>query len=123
MKNSKLKSKRLTTKVVYNYIVPSNVENIEQLCYNKLGQHEDIEDRLGLDISMYVELMQNGFYGYVEDDDHDEPYIFYFEPRSFTLDDKLITTYWEVSGEVYNEYKLSSYGKLWALTREELENV
>ena len=36
-------SKRFTNKIMYNYITPHNVENIEQLCLNKLGKYEYVE--------------------------------------------------------------------------------
>jgi hypothetical protein len=107
-------NKRFTHKITHNYITPSNVENIEQLCLNKLGQLEDIEEELGIDLITLFKALFNGVYAkryldivfvekpYLRTDDKYKPYAIDFCHSDFT-------------------HYLKDYGKTWALTREELE--
>lgn len=91
---------------------------------NKLGQLEDIEDKLGIDLVTLVKLfLGNYMYGYVKDEDHDKRYIAEFSMRDVVLnkDDKTLDVYWECSNELYKQYKLKDYGKTFASTREELK--
>lgn len=101
-----------------NYMESSDLKEI------KLGQLEDLESKTGFLIPCFIDLFLNGFYARVWDDDHDDPYVFHMEPRSFDLDieRKVITVYWQDSDEVYAEYDLADEGKTWSLAEETLLN-
>ena len=73
---------------------------------NKLGQLEDIEEELGIDLITLFKAMKNGFY-----DKH-------FHYGSAVINNGYICYYFDESGI---RYKLKDYGKTWALTKEELE--
>lgn len=119
-------------------------------CINKLGQLEDVLEKynidnahdldieiranrdkvykyesvikkeLGIDLDIYIKLVQEGFVGFVKDDDHDAPYLFNFFPHDFAAFKDEIVVYWTCSTEVYKTYQYKDYGKTWALTKEEL---
>lgn len=74
-------------------------------CINKLGQLEDIEEKLNFDLITLLKALRNGIYvikdGYIEYD---------------SIANSEFETY-------CNELNIlfSDYGKTWALTRKELE--
>lgn len=73
---------------------------------NKLGQLEDIEEELGIDLITFFKALKNGIYGRVGDKiEHILAPNFSFCYRKMYI------------------YKLTDYGKTWALTKEELEEV
>lgn len=80
------------------------------------------DTQIEMNLEMYYELFQHGFWGYCTDEDHDEPYLFYFKPRTFEYDEeeKLIIVYYENSDDVYCAFPLRKYGRTWALTKEAL---
>lgn len=98
------------------------------LAHSKLCQLEDIEEEFDLSLQDYVALMQNGFYGFCEDEDHDKPYLYHFEHKDFDLDvdTKEIVVWWaeeehDINKEnVYKKYRLNDHGKTWFLTKEDL---
>jgi len=122
---------RLTKKYKEDYFVnPDNREltkldiendhNSSQIIRNKLGQLEDIEEALGVDLIIYLKMCV-------------------IETSVFLLD-KIINEVYEIRCPqcVYNPYlkafgfkapkdtynwrfPMSEYGKTWAFTREELE--
>ena len=84
----------------------SNISEYE--LWQKLGQLEDIEEELGIDLITLFKALKNGIYTLGNNDI--EPVVlrmFYEEPMLVFETD---TT------EVY----LKGYGKTWALTKEEL---
>ena len=83
--------------------------------------YKDIEKELGIDLITYIKLVQEGFYGFCRDEDHDKPYIFQFLPHDFVAFSDELVVYREDSDEVYTTYKYKDYGKTWSLTKEELE--
>lgn len=98
---------RLTEKLIDTYRIGFD-EEMQGI--NKLGQLEDIEDRLGIDLITLFNAYFNGFYikgGFVRGGEY---YLeLCLETKSFRLkatDDK---------------YYFEDYGKTWALIKEELE--
>lgn len=114
---------RLTRKVYYsgthygspNGIPCDNLEHLEKV-YTKLGQLEDIEEELEIDLIKYLKAIRQ-----------QKVWVLY--------NGKIITTdvvYW--TSDIFNKLYLwfidgepmvvscEDYGKIWALTKEELEN-
>lgn len=86
--------------------LPNNVRLKDLYC--KLGQLEDIEEELGIDLITLFKALKEGFY--FKDDFGD---IIHFEKE---LLQSLI------KGKVHDLKKeLKDYGKTWTLTKEELE--
>ena len=83
---------------------------------------QETENEIGMLLVDFADLFLNGFEGYVMDEDHDGPYLFHMEPRSFILDSdhKVLTVYWEWSDEVFAEYSLDDRGKTWFFVGEEI---
>lgn len=99
---------RFTTKIVNNYIVPDNEENIITKSLNKLGQLEDIEEELGIDLITLFKALKNGvwvkaFVGIV---------FIQVSCNYFAFLNN------EIAPMIYY---FKDYGKTWALTKEELE--
>lgn len=110
-----------------------NYSTIEQKCdcltsaelgfheaINKLGQLEDIEEELGIDLAKFFKLIKS-----------DELYVFDYETKDFCLcrnfnlcsgmSFSLYCEYTTHEGSpAFDFYKLKDYGKTWALTKEEL---
>lgn len=144
--------KRLTQKILYDgeeYYgsvgVPCN--NLDYLgsVYNKLGQLEDIEEGIGVDLQTFLKVLKNkkiyvsdsyctesgedyGVYDYIEIED--------VEYTEMSQEELMKAEYfkdyancWVFIFRCYESYcdsytclvKLKDYGKTWALTKEELE--
>ena len=95
---------RLTRKVDleelgFDYIVDKNQESANY----KLGQLEDTEDELGVDLLTLFKALKNGIYGKVGNKiEHIlAPHLSWY------------------NREIYI-FKIKDYGKTWALTKEEL---
>lgn len=113
-------------------------EDLEQVCdkeqivLTKLGQLEDIEEELGIDLTTLFKALNKGFYiKYNNKIVHIPPdknitVNFWYNiinvsiPPKFFIDCKKGTDY--ISEEIDEEYWFKDYGKTWALTKEELEN-
>lgn len=80
--------------------------------YNKLGQLEDLEDKLEIDLITLFKALKDGIY-YAND--------YSKRPRLYYSDDYKCWCF-EIGLGAY-VIKLKDYGKTWALTREELEDV
>lgn len=101
-------------------LLPRNYKNISIDAKTfKLGQLEDIEEELGIDlITLFKTVEQNKIY-----------YRFYDEiqewsPIKIDLRKNVIWFCWQHHLNKYAlKQPLSSYGKTWALTKEELEDV
>lgn len=80
-----------------------------KIAFNKLGQLEDIEDKLGIDLFTLFKALENG--------------VFYRDQR----DNGIHLGYPQLSGQhisiIGKELilRIKDYGKTWALTRGELE--
>ena len=108
---------RLTDKILTPRITNENdcvyLEHIgvgHQQFVNKLGQLEDIEDELGIDLITLFKALKNGIW---VKDKKDQ-----WLPYHCLLRDDFIFVLYE---DIYKkEYLLKDYGKTWALTKEEL---
>ena len=97
-----------------------------QECINKLGQLEDIEDELGIDLITLFKALKQGFaYKFVQND-YNELYKKGFVKRLIISalfkygEDYRLTLYDTLTCEPYCVF-LKDYGKTWALTKEELK--
>ena len=84
-------------------------------CIQKLGQLEDIEDELGIDLKVFVNMIKGTKVfskrnGEIYEQDFDY-YDFHFYYQCFCLN---------ISGSLEPMYYAKDYGKTWALTKEEL---
>ena len=89
-------------------------------CWNKLGQLEDIEDELGIDLITLFKAIKNGVFYYSEGIQLTKGIVYIISNYLGTYNDKL-----SYSFLTYNEKQqlfFADYGKTWALTKEELSN-
>lgn len=110
---------RLTTKITNNYIVPNNVENIQVKVLNKLGQLEDLEEALGIDLITFFKIRKHC---------HDRKPIFIKDKDEITKSSCRVELGYEsvavhIGDYGADIYLLKDYGKTWALTREELKTL
>ena len=115
--------KRLTRNVLTEtspmYELGEWADNEEAL--NKLGQLEDIEEELGIDFITLFKALKNGFY-HIDKNKH----IYTTKPTKgnggamnfYVCLECIIAE--DTFGDQYI-YSLKDYGKVWALTKEELE--
>lgn len=123
---------RLTYKDEKVYGGYSAVETDEFACVGKLGQLEDIEEKLGIDLITLFKAMKNGFYGYLYGRklgaEEFDKIVFYETKKIGHLGNpKIFIKLYPKEMEIvvgYQEYCFSfnfkDYGKTWALTKEEL---
>lgn len=92
----------------------------EQIVLTKLGQYEDIEEELGIDLITLFKALKNGFWSIDE-----KKHIYKMKPTkgnggamSFYASYDCI-----IIENAYDEqyFLLKDYGKTWALTKKELE--
>ena len=106
----------------YNIVteVPGDEEDMQQYANNKLGRHEDIEDKLDIDLITLFKALENGVY------------VKPWNSIKFDEDVSVVSVYTQNPGEkankklvlfdsLQNDYAFKDYGKTWALTKEELE--
>ena len=128
---------RLTKKAqfVRNLITGKEIKYIsnesDQMCVDKLGTLEDIEEELGIDLITLFKALKDGFYikyngeiVHIFPDKHITINFWYniinvFIPPKFFIDCKKGANY--LSETIDEEYWFKDYGKTWALTKEELE--
>ena len=129
---------RLTTKAqfVRNLITGEEIKYIsnesDQMCVDKLGTLEDIEEELGIDLITLFKALKDGFYikyngeiVHIFPDKHITINFWYktinvFIPPKFFIDCKKGADY--LSETIDEEYWFNDYGKTWALTRKALED-
>lgn len=93
---------------------------------DKLGQLEDIEEELGIDLMVLFKALKNGIYASMYGGKPNNTFneIIFIEPKSFKLCTHTHQTClyyeWGWPGPEANCYYLNDYGKSWALTEEEL---
>lgn len=80
---------------------------------NKLGQLEDIEEELGVDLVKVFNALKNGI---ESDDGNHYRCMIYFDEDIFGRKNYMLQT------EIGMNYYPKHYGKIWALTKEDLEN-
>lgn len=87
-------------------------ECVSTRCSDKLGKLEDIEEELGIDLITLAKAMMNGIYD--KEDRMRYPVSFLrFSDYFFQIEDK--------DGKYGKLLLYKDYGKIWALTKEELE--
>ena len=108
--------------------VPSFVEIQEEhwktknkkAAIDKLGELEDIEEELGIDLVTFVKALKQD-YIWVKADDLEGKVV---RCSSFTLSHGYFYCEYESDVEFgYGFYAIRDYGETWALTKEELEDV
>lgn len=111
------------TKAVHNqyhdywYIKNVFESSAERLVLTKLGQLEDLEKELGIDLLTLFKVIKE-----------DQIYFKFFNeiqcwsPIKIELRKRNIYFARQVGGHYASRQPLSNYGKTWALTKEELEN-
>lgn len=120
---------RLTKKIKNDYylvceIDASNGKPNAKEHANKLGQLEDIEDDLGIDLITLSAVLDNGFwhksfyykgcYDYYSTDEYD----LCFDKKRKAI---IVIGTRDARFQSLNLFALKDYGKIWALTKEELE--
>lgn len=89
-------------------------------CLQKLGQLEDIEQELGIDLITLFKALNSGVYWKGNYILSPKPNGIYFEDKpTLDIENKLLR---HILYQVNKDYVyLKDYGKTWALTREELK--
>lgn len=89
---------------------------------NKLGQLEDIEDELGIDLVTFVKATTQPvlFIKNIPFSNEIKLAILTFIHKNDINDNKDYLVWFEVNKEERYLFKLKDYGKTWALTKEEL---
>ena len=110
-----------TKSIIEGTATPIDVHK-EQLIYLKLKSLEDIEEELGIDLITLFKALKNGFY-YIDKNKH----IYTMKPTKGNGGSMNFYTCLEciIAEDTYGDqyiYSLKDYGKVWALTKEELEN-
>ena len=123
---------RLTKRILPEYGMHYAANGEVSVCQfnNKLGQLEDIEEEIGIDLITLFKALNKGFYiKYNNKIVHIPPdknitVNFWYNiinvsiPPKFFIDCKKGTDY--SSETIDEEYWFKDYGKTWALTKEEL---
>ena len=112
---------RLTSKIEHNYIVPDNVENIITKSLNKLGQLEDIEEELGIDLITLFKALKNGVW-YKTNTYHlgNKKQEIRFGFPKLCSQPLFESLYLKLDDEESENISFGLYGKTWALTKGEL---
>ena len=110
---------RLTKKMFdedYPYRYKDNLFRTGLDVINKLGQLEDIEEELGIDLATLFKALKNGIYDKKENRNVRVDLVYHSHLK------KLVLWYEDYErGPYYNGcYLFEEYGKDWALTKEEL---
>lgn len=114
---------RLTKKTDYGYTTISNHSKFIKPI-DKLGQLEDIEEELGIDLKVYHKLMSILYYG-------DEPNILYVKDRDEIIQVGILEidyckqkvclySHNTENDYVYGVYGFWQYGKNWSLDKSDL---
>lgn len=92
--------------------------NFDRIC-NKLGKLEDIEEELEIDLITYFKLKPYEII-YVKFDEKDKD-VLAFPIYEIDVENKFVSIILDECNT--GEYLFKDYGKTWALTREELEEL
>ena len=123
---------RLTKKAqfVRNLITGKEIKYIsnesDQMCVDKLGKLEDIEEELGIDLITLFKALKDGIWTNQEQwyGDEKQGEIRFFQVR-LLLEENAIgcihNSMWK-GKEVIRTLYFKDYGKTWALTKEKLED-
>ena len=102
------------------YIKKHNVNELD--LWNKLGQLEDIEEELGIDLITLFKALQNGVWVEVNpiDIDFENPKTMYLE-EFLTLEKRLDGTLCLDARDYVDELELKDYKKTWWLKEDKTE--
>lgn len=101
------------------YIPEHNIT--KRMCYNKLGQLEDIEEKLGIDLVIFHKALENGVYYKVTDKSSvNYGKIFFDRYVLWGWNQNSDGSYFAMMQSQLQSFDLKDYGKTWALTIEEL---
>ena len=98
-----------------------SLNNEEELVANKLGQLEDLEQELGIDLFTYVKLTTTTklyFHNIPYDDEIKEGYL--ININAFITNPKIYCLLLQDKKKNRYMFSLKDYKKTWALTKEEL---
>lgn len=113
-------NKRLTRKINDRYFCAKQADEFDGSEFieanQKLGQLEDIEDELGIDLVTLFKILRTGGYIYVKNCKG----INYWHVES--LKQRGLNKQWYITYSNNVRVKLKDYGETWALTKEELLN-
>ena len=91
----------------------------DELRYEKLGQLEDIEDELGIDLITLFKALKNGVYYFTIGKQLTKDYVWLFDNHiNIGAKDKLSYSFMTAFERLTLLFQ--DYGKTWALTKEEL---
>lgn len=103
----------------YDYV--DELDNLDPIV-NKLGQLEDIEDELGIDLVTFHKALKNGvYYKVIEKSSVNYGKIFFDKYVIWGWNQSSDGTYYAIMQSELQAFNLKDYGKTWALTKEELE--
>ena len=125
---------RLTKKIHNQYKDYWYREDLERVCdkeqivLTKLGQYEDLEEKLGIDLDILFKALYNGIYVKqlgIGNTNYMKTIITKVKASCLKLDHKTHTELvfdQKRSGGCWDTYYFKDYGKTWALTKEELKD-
>ena len=104
---------RLTKKIAEDdYLMTEESHYSEEVCLSKLGQLEDIEEELGIDLDTLFKALKNGIWTKTKND--------ISKHLTVALKKRHRTKEYWLFYRPYSHVYLKDYGKTWALTKEEL---
>lgn len=113
--------KRLTCKTADGYCDMQIATRENKL--EKLGQLEDIEEELGIDLITFHKALKNGvYYKVINKDSANYGKIFFDKYVLWGWDIDSDGNYFTMMQSQIQTFNLKDYGKTWALTKEELES-
>ena len=112
---------RLTERILPEYGMHYAVNGDVSVCQfnNKLGQLEDIEEELGIDLITLFKALKNGVYYFNDQGQLIHEYVWWISNYL------TVGTHNKISSSFMTVYEnqillFADYGKTWALTKEEL---
>ena len=114
---------RLTKKILPEYGMHYETNGDVSVCQfnNKLGQLEDIEEEIGIDLTILFNALKNGVYYFGNQGQLIHDYVWLINNYvSAGVTDKISFSFMTFSERLILLFK--DYGKTFALTKEELEN-
>lgn len=112
---------RFTKKCYTNLTGYTIDEKDEMFAKIKLGELEDIEEELGIDLITLLKVLRKGCYAVIEDEYGNLQKPQFFEKTNINQYSIGVYTYIKYLREYGYKYVLyKDYGKTWALTKEEL---
>ena len=114
--------KRLTKKdkrTLSGYYIPTDYSNYHEKEFIKLGQLEDLEEELGIDLITLFKAKKEGIY--YKTINHN---IYYISKNCLCLEFNYEWELWVENHSILNGLliHLKDYGKTWSLRKEDLED-